>query len=303
MTFFSRGILYLSAALAVIAAGEPPVAPPGDQTVAQRGDLRLTRAGLEEALSSLDPAVRAQVTATPQALATFARDRVLNQAVLAEAKASGWDTKPDIVRRAAEAHDAVVVQTYLASKVSADPLYPSEAEITEAYQANKSRLVTPKQYRVAQIVLVVKQGATPAEEEEIRKKAADLRAQAIRPNADFADLARKNSQDPAGVQNGGEVGWLRESEMLQAARAAVSGLSDGGVSSPVRMPDGWHVIKLLETRPAATAQLSDAKPQIVQALRQTRVQKIIRGYLDEIVKAQPIQLNEIEMAKGVTPAK
>ena len=295
MTLLSRALPLLFAAVCLSTAG---AAPPDAGIVAQRGDIKLTVADLNSALAELDPQVRAQVTANPQTLANFARERVLNLAVLAEAKAAKWDEKPDIARKLAEARDAVVIQRWLASLVPADPAYPPESEVTAAYENNRTRLVTPKQYHIAQILLSVKQGAAPQEDEEVRKKALELRAQAARPKADFAEIAKKNSQEKQSAVNGGDVGWIRESDMLPAVREAVSGLNEGAVSQPVRVPDGWHVLKLIGIKPPGEVSLLDAKPQIVAALRQARAQKLMRAHVDEMVKAEPIQVNEIELHKG-----
>jgi parvulin-like peptidyl-prolyl isomerase len=289
----SRAVPLLLAALLLIAADVPPDA----DLVAQRGDVRLTGTALQDVLSLLDPAARAQVTATQQSLATFARERVLNMAILAEAKAKQWDTQPEIVRKIAEMRDAVITQTYLASLIPPDPAFPSDAEVAAAYESNKARLVLPRQYHIAQIVLTAKQGVPPEEDEAVHKKALSLRSQAIKPNADFAELARKNSQDPQSAGKGGDVGWLQEPNMIPVVRDAVSGMIESAISQPVRVADGWHIMKLLAMKPAGPVSLQDAKPQIVAALRQARTQRLVRAYLDDMLKAQPIQLNEIELAK------
>lgn len=299
MNILSRVIPLLLAAMFIIAAD----APPAPDVVAQRGDVRLTATELKDALGLLDPAARAQVTATPQTLSNFVRERVLNMAILAEATAKKWDTQPDIVRRINETRDAVIAQTYLASLVPPDPAYPTEAEVTTAYDSNKAHLVLPRQYHIAQIVLTVKPGATPQEDEEVHKKALELRAMAFRPKADFADLAQKNSQEAQSAEKGGDVGWLREPDMIPAVREVVSGMIEGGISQPVRVPDGWHILKLLAMKPAGEVSLLDAKPQIVAALRQARAQRLMRAHLDDMLKAQSIQLNEIELTKQVGEGK
>jgi len=299
MNILSRAIPLCLAALLATAAGEPP----DNGVVAQRGDVRLTGAELDDALGLLDASVRAQVTANAQTLSGFVRERLLNMSVVVEAKAKKWDTQPDVIRRMNETRDAVLLQTYLVSLVPPDPLYPSEADVTEAYENNKTRLVVPRQFHLAQIVLTAKPGGTPQEEDEIRKKAADLRAQAVRPKADFAELARKNSQEKQSADKGGDVGWLREPDMIPAVRDVVSPMTENGISQPVRVPDGWHILKLLEIKPAGQLPLLDAKPQIVQALRQARAQRLVRAYLDDLLKAQPVQLNEIELTKHVGAGK
>ena len=262
MTILSRAIPCLLMAFLLIGAGEPS----GDEVVAQRGDVRLTAADLKDALNLMDPAARAQVTANSQNLSNFVRERLLNLSVLAEAKGKGWDSRPDIARRMNEARDVVILQTYLASLVPPDPAFPSEAEVTSAYEANKGHLLIPRLYHLAQIVLAVKPDATPQVDEEIRKKAGDLRAQAMRPKADFAEIAKKNSQDPQSAEKGGDVGWLREPDMMPSVRDGISGLTENGISQPVRVPDGWHVLKLLETKPPGvmpSCSFSSLKPSSV----------------------------------------
>ena len=296
MRFQFRAIPCLLAAVLTMAAGEGEV-------VAKRGDLRLTGADMRDALTLLDPSARAQVTGTPQALAVFARDRLLNQAVLAEARAKGWDKRPDIVRKANEARDAMLLQTYLISLIPADAAYPSEAEITATYESNRARLVLPRQYRLAQIVILTPPNGPPGAAEAGKKLAEEMRALAATPNADFAALARKHSQDPMSAEKGGEIGWLREPEMLPTVREAVTGLAEKGVSQPTRSTDGWHILKVLEIRAPAQVPIDDARQQIIQALRQGRVQRLTRAYLDDMLKAQPIQVNEIELTKQVDGGK
>jgi parvulin-like peptidyl-prolyl isomerase len=294
MTLIPRAIPLLLAVLFTVTANAQPVP---DTILAQRGDVRFTYADLQDALASLDPAVRAQVAATPQSLANFARERLLNKAVLTEALSKQWETRPEVVRRIAETRDAVITQTYLMSLVPPDPSFPSDADVTTAYETNKAHLMLPRQYHIAQIVLNEKAGMSQQELDALRKKAADLRAQAVRPKTDFADLAKKASQETQSADKGGDVGWLREPDMIPAVKNVVAAMTEGGISQPVHVPDGWHILKLLAVKPAGELPLAEAKPQIVNALRQARTQRMMRAYLDEMLKSQPIQLNEIELTK------
>jgi hypothetical protein len=273
------------------AAGDPP-----SDDVAQRGDLRLTAADVRDLLSKADPSVRARLEANPGALAGFVRDRLLNEAMLAEAHAKGWDQRPDVVQRANEARDAVILQTYAASLVPDDPAFPTDADVAAAYEANKTRLMLPRQYHLAQIVILVPPGAN---DEEAKRRAIALRAQAVKPNTDFADLAKKQSQDRASADHGGDQGWVREDELVPALKEALAGLPENGTTDPTRLPDGYHIIRLLGTKPAAPAALADVKPQLVQALRQARAQQAVRAYVEEMLRKQPIQLNEIDLVKQV----
>jgi len=205
-----------------------------------------------------------------------------------------------VLQRIAEARDAVIVQTYAAGLSPADPAYPGDADIAAAYEANKTRFMLPRQYHVAQLVVLVPQGASHDAEEEARRKAADLRAQAVKPKADFAELARKQSQDSASADRGGDQGWVREDQLVAAVKDALAGLPDNGTTDALRLPDGFHIIRLLGTKPAGPAPLADVRPQLVQALRQARAQQAVRSYVDEMLRKEPIQLNEIDLARQVS---
>ncbi|MBV9756901.1 MAG: hypothetical protein JO047_07590, partial [Alphaproteobacteria bacterium] len=151
--------------LALAAAG-----PPADAVVAQSGSVALTAGDIQAIVAQVDPEARKRLQQNPQALAELVRTRLLRMVLLEEAKAAKWDEKPEIARRAADAHDAVIVDTYLASLTAPDPSYPSEAEIQSAYEANKSRFMTPRQYRVAQIFLAVPADAPHDADENAQKK-------------------------------------------------------------------------------------------------------------------------------------
>lgn len=285
-----------AAILLLTAAGDPPAA----DVVAQRGDVRVTAPEVRDMLAELNPAARAQVESSPSALAGFVRQRLLNRAMLAEARSKGWDQKPDVIRRANEARDAVILQSYLVSLVPPDPGFPDDATVAAAYEANKGRFMIPRQFHLAQIVIEVPHGASKDVEDEARRKAAELRAKAMKPRTDFTELAKKHSQDKVSAPKGGDLGWLREDQLIPPVRDAVAALSENGTTEPVRGLDGWHVLRLLAIKPAAPAPLADVRSQLVQALRQERAQHALGAQLQAMLREQPIQLNEIDLMHQVS---
>jgi len=187
--------------------------------------------------------------------------------------------------------------------VPADPNFPSSAEIAAAYEANKTRFMVPKQYHVAQIAILVPIGAAKEVDEEARRKAQALRAQVLKPKADFGEVAKKESQDKGSADHGGDMGWLREDQLTPSVRDAVANLPENGITDPVRSPDSWHVVKLLGVKPAGPAPLDQVQDQIVQALRQNRTQQMARTYVEDLLRKEPIQLNEIDLARRVNAVR
>lgn len=280
-------------------AAAGPAATPATDPVAQRGNLKLTAEDVRDLLQRADPAVRAQLLANPAALSEFVRDRLLRQALLDQAKAVGFDQKPEVVLRANDARDSVVVSSYVASLTQPDAAYPSKAEIAAAYEANKSRFVVPRQYHILQVAVRLPVGSPAKAEEAAKAKITDIRQQLTKPKADFGELARKFSEDRTSAERGGDLGWLREDQLVPAVKDAVAGMTENSVSEPVRTPEGWHVLKLIGERPAAIAPLADVSDTIAQALRQQRAQQNARAFVEDMLRKEPIQLNEIELARSV----
>lgn len=287
--------LTLAAFAATLLCG--PAHAQDDPVVAQQGDVTLTAGAIRDLVRYADPALRQKLNADPAALGQLVRDRVLQLSVLARAKASGFDQRPDMTWRADRAREAVITDGFVASVTQPDPSYPSAADVQSAYDENKAKLVIPRQYRLSQIFVAVPVDAAKSVDEAAHAKASDARAQAIRAHADFAAIARKTSEDSATAAKGGELGWLREDQLVPTVRTVVSGLSEGAVSDPVRAADGWHVLKLDGTRPAGPVPLDAVRDRLAQALRQQKQQDLAATYLTGLQKATPLRINEIEIGK------
>ena len=283
-------------AMALVAA-VPAFAQSNDQTVvAERGDQKLTVAGLRGALAVLDPEARQKLLADPVALAGFARDRVIGEAILDEAKSVKFDQKPEIKARLDEARDSALVTNFLASLTQADPKWPSAAEVDAAYEANKSHMQLPAQYHLADIAIVLPPGATAAQDAEALHRAQDARRKATQPNADFVAVASGLTELTGPAKGHGDIGWLREDALQPPVHAAVAKLAQGGVSEPIRTTDSYHVVKLLGTRPAGPAPEDDVRAQLVQAMRQQRAQALSRSYIEGLLKKQPVVVNDAVLA-------
>lgn len=98
--------------------------------------------------------------------------------------------------------------------------------------------------------------------------------------ADFATLAREHSTGPSGP-NGGQLGWFNAGMMVPSFEEAVFDLEVGEVSGPVETQFGWHVIILNDTRDQAAPALEEVRDQLVEGLRQARVDAYVQQLTDE----------------------
>ncbi|MGE0417925.1 MAG: peptidylprolyl isomerase [Acetobacteraceae bacterium] len=284
-------------AVLLTAASDP------NAVVAQRGDVKVTVGELQQAISLADPAVQARLKANPASLPDFVRDRVLRDTLLEVARKEKWDQKPDVKARAEEASAQVIVQSFVASKADPEIKDPTDAEVAAAYEANKGRLMMPRQYHVAQIAIVVPPNSFKSTEDEIEKKVRDIRAQVAKPKADFGEVARKMSDDKPTAAKGGDLGWVREDQLIPPIRAALVNMKDGQIGDPIRSGDSWHIVKLIGTKPPTPMTLDQAREGLVKALRQARGQAAARAYIQSLLQSEPITLNEIELTKAFAAPK
>lgn len=294
------GIALICTAAAAPSAAAGSAAGP-DSVIAERGNVVFTTGDLQKQLAAASPALQAQLHSNPQALAEFVQEQMVQTILFNTAKAAKWDQRPDVIAQAQQAYDEVIASLYVAAQTTVDAAYPSDAQIQAAYDANKTQFLVPRQYHLAQIFIAVPSGASPKADNAAQQSITAIAKQAAQPGADFAALANQDSQDSASASKGGDLGWVADDQILPVVRDAVAGLAVGAISAPVRAPDGWHLLKLIDTKPAGIAPLAQVHDALVKALRQQQQQQNERAYIAGLLKQQPIEMNEIALTQAAQP--
>jgi peptidylprolyl isomerase len=257
----------------------------GDDVVAAFGAAELRVSDVRQLLAAQPGAVREQLLRSPAALERAVRTELFRRVLLAEARGKGWDRRPAAIERMERAREQALVSAYVDDLAAPAPGYPSEAELRAAYEANKAEFTLPRRYRVAQIY-------TTSQE-----KAAGIATQARAAGADFAALARAVSEHAESAARGGEVGWLAEGQALPEVAKALAGMKPGDVSGPIRSASGWHVVKLIEARETGLRPFEELRAELALALRLRRAQDNERRYYDELLRRNPIAVNEVALVK------
>ena len=125
--------------------------------------------------------------------------------------------------------------------------YLTDKEVTkklveEAYQRSL------KDIRASHILIKVGPDALPKDTLAAYNKAANIRKQALKGN--FAELAKKHSEDPSAKDNGGDLGWFSVLRMVYPFESAGFNTPVGEISQPVRTRFGYHLIKVEGQREA-----------------------------------------------------
>ena len=269
----------------------------GQDLVGKMGDVELHSSELKAILETQPPDARRQLATDAAALERLVRSELMRKAVLNEAKQKGWDKRQELQPLIERARDQVIVSSFVGNVAQPGDGYPSEEEIKQFYESNKAQLLAPGQYLLAQIFLPAADGTDKARAEEAKMKIVELSGKLGKSGADFAKVAKENSAHKESAEKGGELGWLSEEQMVPEIRSAVSGMNKGEVSPPVKSAAGWHLIKLLDRKPAATRPLADIRPSLIGAMRNRKAQDLERSYLEALSIKLPPTINQIEIGR------
>jgi len=270
--------------------------------VARAGAAGLSVGEVRAMIAQMSPRDLAAVEKDPRLLAQAVRSLLANQLVLKEALTKKWDQQPAIAAQLERVRQETIVETYLRSVSQPPEGYPGDAEVESTYEANKTGFLVPRQFQLSQIVVLQAQDADKATEEKARKKLDEIKKSLKEPAANFAAIATRDSDDPEGAAKRGDLGWLREDQIRPEIRSQIFGLAVNAVSEPVRLEDGWHILKLIDTKAAYTRPLAEVRDVLLQRLRDDRQNANRRRVIAKIVDETPMTINEIALSKLIEPA-
>ncbi len=284
--------VFTVALLAACAFGVATQAQSAGPIVASLGRISISQNDVENLLNSMPQAERMAAKSNRELIDNWLRQRLATQALLDEAQRKGWADRPEVKGRidasVAELTQRIVTTSYLESLVQLPSGFPSEAELVAAYEQGKTGYNLPATYRVAQIYLAAPSGDAAATA-KVRHEAEQLVIQARVGN--FADLARRRSDDPRTAVLGGEVGLLPLAQLLPEVRTPVSKLKVGEVSDALQSASGFHIVKLLEAQPTRVASFDEMKPQLRAALVQQRQRQLVREHMAGLAPESGVHIN------------
>ena len=253
-------------------------------------------------LESLNPQAQAELAAKPAELNQAIRMLLVRRVVLAEAQAQKWDQNPAFTSQLDKLRETALVESYLQSLTEPPADFPSEADLKTAYETNKTALIAPRALHLAQIFVAAPKGTDADTLKKAQAKLDGITKQLAKSNADFAAIARTESDEKEVATKGGELGWLAETQIRPEIREGIASLSKGASSKPVQMADGWHILKLIEVRESRQLTFDEVKSELGKRLRAKQSQTNRQAYLAKLLEKNPITVNELAVAQVLSPS-
>lgn len=155
----------------------------------------------------------------------------------------------------------------------------TDAQLRSAYASSMDSFRFPERVKARHILLMT-QGKSDAEKKAALSKAQDLLKQ-VKNGADFAELARKNSQDPGSAQNGGDLGFIVRGQTVPDFEKFVFSAKPKEISGVVTTEYGYHIIQALEKEPARVKPFDEVKGSIEEQLRKQGVNDKMQAAADQ----------------------
>jgi peptidyl-prolyl cis-trans isomerase D len=157
-----------------------------------------------------------------------------------------------------------------------------ESELRKAYDANKDKYRTPERVRERHI-LISTMNKPKEEQAKLEAKAADILKQ-IRAGGDFAELAKKNSDDPGSAQKGGDLDWVTRGQMVKPFEEASFKLKPNEISDLVKTDYGFHIIQVQQREDARLKPFDEVKAELATGLKKQMVFDRMQASIEKPVR-------------------
>jgi peptidyl-prolyl cis-trans isomerase D len=157
----------------------------------------------------------------------------------------------------------------------------SDAEIQTYYQANIDKYKSPEQVQTRHILITVPRGADAKADAAARAKAEDVLKQ-VKAGGNFAELAKKYSDDPGSKDKGGELPLYPTSQLDPAYARAAMALNPGQTSDLVRSQFGYHIIQTEQKQPASVKSLAEVKDSIMNTLQAQKSAAAVQNFATQL---------------------
>ena len=271
----------------VFAAGaqSPKSVSKGSQSdknvLARIGAKTITKTEFEARIAALPPQYQ-DALKDEKAKRNFLEMFMQAQLFSLAAKEEKIDKEPAIAMQIEDAVNGMLAQEFVRRKLSAIA-NPTESEIKKYYEENKVQLMKPTTVKVQHLLFKLEEKAKPEEVAAALAKAEKAR-KAIAGGADFDKLVKEQSDDTETKDNGGDLGYFTQQEMVPEFAEPVFKMKVGDISQPIKSPFGYHIVKLNDRKEGSTMDLNEATPTIESTLMKAKQQSALENEIHRLKK-------------------
>ena len=177
-------------------------------------------------------------------------------------------------------------------------IHATDAQLLADYNNRRADFQTPERVRARHILLK----ADASNDAQVKAKAEALLKQ-IQGGADFAKLAKDNSQDPGSAAQGGELpGWITKGQMVPEFEKATFTLPVGATSGLVKTTYGYHIIQVEAHEQPRLQPFEEVKGQILLDYQKRQASQLMQSLADKVIvlRKDPLHPEKAAQSVGLT---
>jgi peptidyl-prolyl cis-trans isomerase SurA len=189
-----------------------------------------------------------------------------------------------------------VIRQEVASKIQF-----KKEELMDYYDNHKDQFQRKERVFLSEIFIST-EGKDPAGVAAAEKKAKDLAARA-RKGEKFPELAQSNSDNPTTAQQGGDMGAFEKGQLRPDFEAAVWDQPRGFVSDPIRMTNGFEIVKVNDHQKEGLAAFEEVEAEVTDKVFNPRMEPALRAYLTKLRTEAFLEIKPGYVDSGAAPGK
>jgi peptidyl-prolyl cis-trans isomerase C len=178
----------------------------------------------------------------------------------------------------------------------------TDEDVKKYYESNKKKFLRPDAFRASHIFIaiyppeLVKKStekelhARQEELDKVAEKKINGILKELKAGGDFSELAKKHSHDAGSAPKGGDLDFIYKGVFDPEFDAAISKMKPGEISDVVKTSYGYHIIKLVEIKPAEQASYAEMEVAIQKHLFMEKAQEKVGHYLQGLRKKAKIEI-------------
>jgi len=177
----------------------------------------------------------------------------------------------------AEIKQGLAIDRFVQNKFT-DKTVVLDSEARKYYDDYPAYFQLPPQARISHIMIRV-----PSNADQYQKAAAKAKIEQamkrLKTGDNFENLAKEVSEDDSSKDKGGDLGYFYKGQAPQAFEDAAFALDKNEISDIVETDSGYHIIKLTDKKDARTISYEEAKDEIIENLKSSKVNSAVEKYI------------------------
>ena len=256
--------------------------------LAKVGDRKITFQEFRKKIDRIPKRHRNKITSKDKSRIL---DQMIESSLFAmEAGEMKLDQDEDVQTQIKNSTDRILFFAYY-NKMIIPNINITDDDIKQYYESNPSRFKEAEKVRASQILLRLRPDAAKDKIMEVKNLAENLKKR-LDNGEDFAELARKYSQDRGTKQKGGDMGFFSGKKKPAQVSKAAFALQPGQVSKPVKSVAGYHIIMVTGKKPEGIKSPDSVRNEIKTILTKEKGMELRKEKKGLLEKKYGVSINE-----------